>query len=192
MILKINRNVDELPMRSLMNPFNSKTLNEKLFTFSTSDTIGKYKHWITEKNLRKRDQIFSSQDINLIRSSIIWINWYMFDQALQKKSTRPANLDFCVSQDALTIHAIDGLDGLYKIAKYNKRELKILFEMLSDEPAARASFLSAASKQLNELVNYRMKEVRINNLFRCYEYFTVAHRSIHKLRRMPIYMQSKS
>ena len=134
--------------------------------------------------LKRNEQKFTTADVNNIRVSIIWLNWFMFNEDISKQPTRPNNVGLCLTQDALVVHAQDGLEGLYKIAKYKKRELRKLFNSFPDDAAAQASFLSAASTQLNECINYRMTETRISNLFRCYQYFSDAHSTVFKLRRM--------
>ena len=186
-LLKLNREIIKLPMRALINPFNNQKLNEKLFAFSPSDRIEDYKYAITNNMLKKRDQKFTTADINNIRVSILWLNWFMFNEDILKQPTRPNNVGLCLTQDALLVHSKDGLEGLYKIAKYKKRELKRLFNEFPNDLAAQQSFLSAASTKLNECINYRMTETRISNLFRCYQYFSDAHSKVFKLRRMPNY-----
>ena len=88
-ILKIRKSVLELPMRALISPFNKHTLNEKLYIFSTADVIKDYKLEIARNSLKKRDIRFTAADINNIRRAVIWLNWFMFDETLEKK---PATL----------------------------------------------------------------------------------------------------
>jgi hypothetical protein len=186
-LLKLNKGVINLPMRALINPYNNQKLNEKLFAFSPSDTIKDYKYAISNNSLKRMDQNFTTADVNNIRASIIWLNWFMFNEDILKQPTRPNNVGLCLTQDALLINAHDGLEGLYKIARYNKRDLKRLFKSFPDDLNAQTSFLSAASTKLGESINHRMSETRINNLFRCYQYFSDAHSTVFKLRRMPNY-----
>ena len=152
-LLRLNREIINLPMRALINPYNNQKLNEKLFIFSPSDKIKDYKYAITNNSLKRMDQKFTTADVNNIRASIIWLNWFMFNEDILKQPTRPQNVGLCLTQDALVVHAQDGLEGLYKIAKYKKRELRKLFNSFPDDAAAQASFLSAASTQLNECIN---------------------------------------
>lgn len=186
-LLRLNREIINLPMRALINPYNNQKLNEKLFIFSPSDKIKDYKYAITNNSLKRMDQKFTTADVNNIRASIIWLNWFMFNEDILKQPTRPQNVGLCLTQDALVVHAHDGLEGLYKIAKYKKNDLKKLLELFPNDTQAQASFLSAASTKLNECINYRMTETRLINLFRCYQYFSDAHAKIFKLRRMPNY-----
>ena len=126
-LLKIKKIVLELPMRSLISPFNQNTLNEKLYSFSTADIIGEHKLGISRNSLKKRDTKFTSADINNIRRSIIWLNWFMYDENIMKKSTRPENVNLCLSSDAVNTFAVEGFDGLYNIAKYKKKSIKKVF-----------------------------------------------------------------
>lgn len=186
-LIKINRNVLDLPMRSLIYPFNGNTLNEKLYNFSTRDKLRDYRKHIDRGKLRKREIKFTSADLNNIKRAIIWLNWFMFDDSLQKTSTRPKNVDLCLSQDAVTVFALEGFDGLYRIAKKKKRDLKKCFSKFPEKKQSCMSFLSLASNDLNSLINYRVTSLRRENLFRCYTYFNDSHSNITEKRRMPNY-----
>ena len=187
-ILKIRKSVLDLPMRALISPFNKHTLNEKLYIFSTADLIRDYKHEITRNQLKKRDIRFTTADHNNIRRAIIWLNWFMFDESLEKKPATPENVSLCLSFDARAVFISDGFDGLYKIAKYKKRDLKKLFDnKFSEDKKASSAFLSLASIELNSIVNFGMTPLRLENLFRCYEHFITSHRKPVEKRRMPNY-----
>ena len=99
-------------------------MNEKLYIFSTADVIKDYKLEIARNSLKKRDIRFTAADINNIRRAVIWLNWFMFDETLEKKPATPENVSLCLSFDARAVFISDGFDGLYKIAKYKKRDLK--------------------------------------------------------------------
>ena len=187
-ILKIRKSVLELPMRALISPFNKHTLNEKLYNFSTADVIKDYKLEIARNSLKKRDIRFTAADINNIRRAVIWLNWFMFDETLEKKPATPENVSLCLSFDARAVFISDGFDGLYKIAKYKKRDLKKLFDnKFSEDKKASSAFLSLASIELNSIVNFGMTPLRLENLFRCYEHFITSHKRPVEKRRMPNY-----
>ena len=187
-ILKIRNSVLDLPMRALISPFNKHTLNEKLYNFSTADLIRDYKLEIARNSLKKRDIRFTVADHNNIRRSIIWLNWFMFDESFEKKPATPENVSLCLSLDARAVFISDGFDGLYNIAKYKKRDLKKLFEhKFSEDKKASSAFLSLASIELNILINHGMTPLRLDNLFRCYEHFITSHRKPVDKRRMPNY-----
>ncbi len=186
-ILKIHQKVLDLPMRALIYPFNGNTLNQKLYKFSTSDTLREFKRDIANGSLKKREIRFTSADHNNIRRSIVWLNWFMFDENIMKKTSRIENVSLCLSQDAVTVFAVEGFDGLYKISKKNKRKLMACFRKFPDDKQATMSFLSLASMELNGLINFRMSPLRLENLFRCYQYFIDSHSKPTDKRRMPNY-----
>ncbi len=186
-ILKIHQKILDLPMRALIYPFNGDKLNQKLYQFSTRDTIRDFKREISNGSLKKRDIKFTAADHNNIRRSIIWLNWFIFDENIMKKTTRIENVDLCLSQDAVHVFAIDGFPGLLEITKKNKRKLKECFDKFPDNKQACMSFLSLASIELNSLLNYRMSPIRLENLFRCYQYFIDSHSKPTDKRRMPNY-----
>ena len=186
-IIKIHQKALDLPMRALIYPFNGDKLNQKLYQFSTRDRLRDFRREIANGSLRKRETKFTTADHNNIRRSIVWLNWFMFDENIMNKSTRVENVDLCLSQDAVAVFAIEGFDGLYRISKKNKKRLKACFNKFPDNKQACMSFLSLASVELNSLINYRMSKLRLDNLFRCYQYFIDSHSKPTDKRRMPNY-----
>ena len=116
----------QLPMRALINPNNNKLLNDKLSKVWWEETIGSYEKNIRYSNLEIDGITFTSSDIKKIRFSIMWLN-FLIHMRSSLKLTEP-----CLSKDAQSIFRKEGFEGLYKIAKKDKRKLKSIFKN-SDE-----------------------------------------------------------
>ena len=186
----INDDIAKEPMRALISPINNPELNKKLFDFRVSEKIGDYQSFIKTNNIskfKKRNLNITSADINKIKQSIIWLNWFLY-HSNKDASVRPKRLQLCLSDNAIDILALEGLQGLYKKSKKNKRALKKYFKELAElDTASQMKLLSAMSLDLNTLLNIRFSPKRVENLFNCYNYFESAYPSITKYRRHPNY-----
>ena len=183
-LLSIDKQLQSFPMKSLINPWNNEKLNIKLSAFNSSKRIKRYAFSISANNLSHRGEKFTSADINNIRQSIIWLNWFHFNAP---KISRPSQNQLCMSTKALSIAVTGDLNELYKFAKYDKKILKKYFEIFSDTKKSYISFLSSASIELGEFFAHRIRKNQTENLVRCYEYFIDAGNSIKETNQYPNY-----
>ena len=186
----IKDEIEKEPMRALISPINNPELNKKLFDFRISEKIGDYQNLIKSNNISKfkeKNINITSADINKLKQSIIWLNWFLY-HSNKDASVRPKRLQLCLSDNAIDVFAFEGLEGLYKKSKKNKRALKKYFKELNElDKACQTTLLSAMSLELNTLINIKFSSKRVNNLYRCYQYFETAYPSISKYRRHPNY-----
>ena len=168
-LFTLKKQVLELPFKSLINPYNNPDLNVKLFNISPSITIGEKPIYIKNRNLMVSNIRFTAADFNKIRLSILWVNWFLFQNT---SLSRPKHLSLCLSQDAYSslIISKQGPLELLKYANANKRELKNLLASFGENNRSAFAFLSNASLELNELLQHRMTRPQIDRLIQCYDY----------------------
>ena len=183
-LMSIKREIQNFPMRALINPWNNDKLNIKLSEFDHTKKIKKYSFGIGANNLSHRGVKFTSADLNNIRQSIIWLNWFTYDIP---KISRPARNQLCISPTALSIVISSDLNELYKYARYEKKILKKYFNLFPEKKSHYVSFLSSASVELGELFAHRIPENQINNLIRSYEYFIDSGNNIMETNHFPNY-----
>ena len=183
-LISIDKELQNFPMKALINPWNNEKLNIKLSSFNSSKRIKKYSFSIGANNLSHRGEKFTSADMNNIRQSIIWLNWFHLNSP---KISRPGQNQLCLNSHALSIVLAGDLNELLKYAKYDKKVLKKYFSIFSDNKKCYLSFLSSASLELGELFAHRIRLNQIENLVRCYECFIDAGNDLRETNQYPNY-----
>ena len=115
--MSIKKEIQNFPMRALINPWNNDKLNIKLSEFDRTKKIKEYSYGIGTNKLSYRGIKFTSVDLNNIRQSIIWLNWFTYNIP---KISRPDRNQLCMSSTALSIAVSGDLNELYKHARYEK------------------------------------------------------------------------
>ena len=120
-LFSIREKVNNLPLRAALNPSMGKKLATKISKLDKSILIKEVERGIKYESLEIEGITFNTHEINKLRFSIIWLNQFV---------NQPKDLNVnnkCLSNDAYKIFITDGFEGLYKIAKRNKRYLKKIF-----------------------------------------------------------------
>ncbi len=141
-LIDIRNEIENMPMRSLMNPFINNSLNKKLSSIHWENKINQNEYAIKKNNLKIEDNTFTTQDINQIRFSIIFLNNF-------KHFKKQDELDMCISKDAMRVFVSEGSEAFIRIAKGNKRFFKRILLKYSETDLY--NFLSLASMQFNEI-----------------------------------------
>lgn len=122
-LITIKKEVKDMPLRALINPHIGTNLAIKLSKIDNSIRIGDVERHIKNGTFKfnMHEKKVSTQDLNKLRFSIIWLNQYI--ELTKKFIIR----NKCLSDDAYKIFVKEGFSGLYDIAKGNKRYFKKVF-----------------------------------------------------------------
>lgn len=122
----IKERIGNMPFRCLINPNIGKSLNNKISQVSYDVKIRDLKKSLKAKNFDIDGINFGTRDVNQIRQSIIFLNQFM-------QNSQPSKIKHqCLSKDAQKVFIERGFEGLYKIAKKNKLQLRKIFKNSSE------------------------------------------------------------
>ena len=141
-LINIRDEIENMPMRALMNPFINISLNKKLSRIHWENKIAQNEYAIKRNNLQIEGNKFTPQDHNQIRFSLIFLNNF-------KNFKKKDELDMCISEDALRVFVSKGTEAFIDVAKGNKRYFKKILTKYNETDLY--NFFSLATMQFDEI-----------------------------------------
>ena len=177
--LRINKKTQELSFKSLISPINNISLNRSIYESGKDQMIRNYKFYFRHSKLHLNSRILSSRDHNLLRKTLIWLDWFYWE----KGRFYPRNSSYCLSNDAKEIYLFEGLEGLYNIAKKGqKRNLRKYIKKLEDAPYQK-DLLLFSCMDLGYLLTKKIKnKTKLINLYRAIAAFDIKHKKLKEAR----------
>ena len=179
----LSKNIDNYPLRALVNPNNKIQLNAKLSLLNTK-SIGSVKFNMRQGNpfyirigAKKID--FTKNNINQMRVSIAFLNWNIVNSSYRKKNHSSS---LCLSPKALELLVEKGIQELIKKAKKSD-QAKLSNYLTGADVLKNMSYFRNISLDLSHYVN-RISEEKLRRMTQ--SFFTIsAYKWPTKFSRMP-------
>ena len=81
LLSNLNNEIDLLPIRALSHPMNKNAINLRLKSINWDKKIGQLeKNLKSNKEFKLKNNIFFTQQKNILKRAIVWLNWFVYDE----------------------------------------------------------------------------------------------------------------
>lgn len=159
LLSNLNDEIDSLPIRALSHPMNKNAINLRLKSINWDKTIGQLeKNLKSNKEFKLKNNIFFTQQKNILKRAIVWLNWFVYDEI--SNPLRPHKPIFS-NQELKDFAKCESSDEIVSIIikntiKNNKRKIGNCFKRLDIENISSIqliNFLSSLSENSDAVLN---------------------------------------